>query len=295
MNRTPGTIVVGVDGSTSSTRALTWAIEQASVEHHAITLVHTVDIETASYSDVAFVYPQEVRDELRAEGHRTLATAHARIVEAAPGLDVNEVFGFDDPRHVLLDMSEDAAMVVVGSRGRGSVASLLLGSVGVALTRHAFCPVVVHRPSNPGAARNGILVGADATEGSRAVLEFAYRQASVRDLPLTVLHCYWDMQSPTAAAYIVPSSQADLDTERLYLGETLTGLAEKYPEVQVKIETSYGLPQQALVHRGEGMNLIVVGGHHGSAVSQMLLGSVSTTVVEHAACPVAVVPVPPAT
>lgn len=295
MNRTPGTVVVGVDGSPSSMRALTWAIEQASVEHHVITLVHTVDIETASYPDAALVYPQEVRDKLRAEGHRTLATAHARIAEAAPELDVNEVFRFDDPRHVLLDMSEDAAMVVVGSRGRGTVASLLLGSVGVALARHAFCPVVVHRPSNPGTVRNGILVGADATEGSRAVLEFAYRQASVRNLHLTVLHCYWDMQSPAAVAYIVPGSQADLDTERLHLGETLTGLAEEYPEVQVQIESSYGLPQQALVHMGEQMNLIVVGGHHGSAVSQMLLGSVSTTVVEHATCPVAVVPVPPAT
>lgn len=295
MNSTPGTIVAGVDGSASSMRALTWAIEQARVEHQAITLVHTVNIETASYPDAALVYPREVRDHLRAECERTLATAHALIAEAAPELDVNEVFHFDDPRHVLLDMSEDAAMVVVGSRGRGSVASLLLGSVGVALVRHALCPVVVHRPSDPGTVREGILVGADATEGSRAVLEFAYRQASVRGLPLTVLHCYWDTQSPTAASYLVPASQADLDTERLHLGESLTGLAEKYPEVQVEIRTSYGLPQQALVHLGERMDLVVVGGHHGSAVSQMLLGSVSTTVVEHAKCPVAVVPVPRAT
>jgi nucleotide-binding universal stress UspA family protein len=291
MNSTPGTIVVGVDGSESSTRALRWAAEQGREEHRPLTLLHSIHIETATYTDAALVYPQEVREELRAEGHRTLASARAEVEKTAPGLEVHEVFRFDDPRAVLLELSRDAAMVVLGSRGRGKVRSLLLGSVGVALARHAHCPVVVHRPGNPGTVRNGILVGADGTEESRSVLEFAYREASLRNLPLTVLHCFWDRLATYSAAYIVPESPGDRETERLHLGETMIGFSEKYPEVVAHIETIHGLPQEALVTQGERMNLVVVGAHQAGAVSQMLLGAVSVAVVEHATCPVAVVPI----
>ena len=92
-------------------------------------------------------------------------------------------------------------MLVLGSRGRGQLRSLLLGSVGVALVRHARCPVVVHRPGHAGTVRDGIVVGADATEESLPVLEFAYREASLRKLPLTVLYSYWDIQGGTMGAY----------------------------------------------------------------------------------------------
>ena len=105
-----------------------------------------------------------------------------------------------DPREQLLELSKRAALVVVGSRGRGKVRSLLLGSVGVALVRHSACPVVIHRPWNPGMVRNGIVVGADGSEESRSVLEFAYQQAALRNLPLTVLHCFPDGQAAMGAA-----------------------------------------------------------------------------------------------
>lgn len=292
MSVTQGTIVVGVDGSPSSMRALAWAVEQATIEHRALTLLHAIHIETATYTDTAFIYPQEVREDLRAEGHRTLAAARAEVEKLAPEIEVHEVFRFADSRDVLLEMSEDAAMLVVGSRGRGPLRSLLLGSVGVALARHAHCPIVVHRPGHPGAVRNGILVGADGSEDSRAVLEFAYREASLRDLPLTVLHCYWDKQATMGAAYVVPEPEADLETERLFLGETLIGFSEKYPDVRVHTETSYSLAQQTLVELGERMNLVVVGAHQRGVLSRVLFGSVPLTVVEHATCPVAVVPLP---
>src|SRR6478736_648774 len=77
-------------------------------------------------------------------------------------------------------------MVVLGSRGRGRVSSLLLGSVGVAVVGHATCPVVVRRPARD-RVRRGVLVGTDLTDDSRPALEFAYGLASVRHLTLTVL------------------------------------------------------------------------------------------------------------
>jgi len=291
MDTKAGTIVVGVDGSASSARALAWAVEQATAEHRALTLVHVIQAVTPAYTDAAVVNPQEARDALFAEGHRVLADARAEAERRAPGLEVHEVFGLDDPRKVLLELSGDAALVVLGSRGRGKLRSLLLGSVGVAVVRHAGCPVVVHRPGSPGAVRNGILVGADGTEDSRTVLEFAYRQAALRGLPLTVLHCFWDVQAASLGGYVVPGATVALETEKLLLAELMAGMSEKYPEVVVHGDVARGEPQEVLVRLGGRMDLVVVGAHRAGVVSRMLFGSVSVTVVEHATTPVVVVPV----
>lgn len=198
---------------------------------------------------------------------------------------------FVDPRELLLELSQDAAMLVLGSRGRGKIRSLLLGSVGVALVRHAHCPVVVHRPGNIGTVRNGVVVGIEVSEEARPVLEFAYREASLRGQPLTVLHCYWDIQAGTAAAGIVYESIVDIDAEKLVLAETMAGMSEKYPDVNVTTRLARGLPHEILAQIGARMNLIVVGAHQANRAAQMIFGSVSVALVERATCPVAVVPV----
>lgn len=286
-----GTIVVGVDGSTSSTHALAWAVEHAAAERRALTLVTTTRALTPAYTDDALVYPHETRADLEAQGRGLLSVARELVRTKAPDLEVSEVFRFADPREVLLAMSEDAAMVVLGSRGRGPLRSLLLGSVGVALVRHARCPVVVHRPGNAGNVKNGVVVGADATEESRPVLEFAYREASLRDLPLSVVHCYWDMQGGTLGASAQPISESEREAARLEFAESVAGLQEKYPDVTVSIRTSLGRPQDVLVRLGEKMNLIVVGAHQAARLEEVVFGSVSVAVVEHATCPVAIVPI----
>src|SRR4051794_1514313 len=197
-NITPGTIVVGVDGSDSAHQALTWAADQAVAEHRPLTLACAVGVSTPVPPGGAAL-PLEYREGLLGEGRAALATARAELARRTPGLEVNEVLESADPRSLLIRLSEQAELVVVGSRGHGPVKSLLLGSVGVALARHAACPVVVHRPTHRGLVRNGIVVGADATAASAPVLEFAHRQAAMRDLPLLVLHCFWDV---AAAAHL---------------------------------------------------------------------------------------------
>ena len=264
----PGTVVAGVDGSPSSLAALRWAVDEASHDHRTLTLAHA----TRSPSSV-------------------VAEARALTQRLAPTLEVHEVVSPLDARDLLLALSDDAAAVVVGSRGLGPVRSVLLGSVGVALVRHATCPVVVHRPAHPGTVRQGVLVGVDGTPDSRPVLEEAYRQAAMRDLPLTVLHCVW--QAPALAAPYVVVASASLEEERLLLAETVAGFAEKHPEVRARTELARGAADQLLVAASSRMNLVVVGAHHGRSGAAPL-GSVAASVVEHAASPVEVVPVPAA-
>jgi len=285
-----GTIVVGLDDSASSKRALMWAAEQAVADRRELTLVHTISAVTPAYLDAAAEDPRKARAALQAQAESVFTAARNDVAQKAPDLVVNEVFSFEDPREQLLELSKRAALVVVGSRGRGKVRRLLLGSVGVALVRHSACPVVIHRPSNPGVVRNGIVVGADGSGESRSVLEFAYHQAAVRNLPLTVLHCFPDGRAAMGASYVVNDPAAAFESERLLLAESMAGLAEKHPDVMARTQLAGGLPEEQLVRRGDRMNLIVVGAHQSGTVTQMLFGSVSVAVTEHAACPVAVVP-----
>jgi nucleotide-binding universal stress UspA family protein len=227
-----GTVVVGLDGSPSSEQALDWAIDLARRERRQLTLAHGLE-------------PMHEQT----EALEILERARARCHDLAPDLSVHTALWKADPRVVLRDLGEGAAAVVVGSHGRGPVASRLLGSVGLSVTRRAPCPVVVVRPHHPGAVRNGVLVLAD--ERSRPAVEHAYRQASLRDLPLTIL------------------SVAD---DGLAVAEAVAGLAEKFPDVRSR--TLVGDP----AHESARMDLVVVGVAHAG-------------VVERADCPVAVVPV----
>lgn len=289
----PGTIVVGVNGSDSADQALIWAAEQASLERRPLTVVHAfrpLTTSEAAWLESAGVHREEVADGQRVQGRRILAAATARVARKSPDVVVEQLLVGADARQVLLDNSADAALVVVGSRGRGPVTSLLLGSVSVSVSGHAACPVVVVRPHHPGVVRRGVLVGTDATGRSRTTLEFAYRAASLRGLPLTVLHCYWDAQSALAGFGTVPDDFPGMDEQRLALAETLSGMTEKFPDVQVRTQLARGLAEQGLIDTAETMDLVVVGHHGSSSPNVRGAGSMAGAVIEHASTVVAVVP-----
>lgn len=275
-----GTIVVGVDGSPSAERALDWAVDQAVCEGRQLTLANGVDPTGSGWVDPAGVDHRAVLDALSDDGITLLDRTRERLAARAPHLAVHRAVWMADPRVTLMKLAEEAAMVVVGSRGRGPVRSLLLGSVSAAVSRHAPCPVVVVRPGHPGVVRNGVVVGADGEAHSRATVEFAYRQASLRDLPLTILAC------PAGNGPDV--SDDDL---RLWATEPLSGLAEKFPDVRARLEIVPGLAADHLIRASERMDLVVVGAHSRGRIATLVDGSVTRAVVEHALCPVAIVPV----
>jgi nucleotide-binding universal stress UspA family protein len=198
-----------------------------------------------------------------------------------------------DPRDVLIDLADTAHMVVLGSRGRGTVRSLLLGSVSTAISKHAACPVVICRPPRDGITSPGIVVGADGTPASLPVIEFAFEQASLRGLPLTVLHAFWDVAAAVAGfreASAEVMRDPDLEELRLVLSESVAGFREKYPDVQVSLLLRHGLVDEALSPRGKAWDLVVVGRHDVSTTDRILTGSIATAVIERTHSNVAVVP-----
>jgi len=139
----PG-IIVGIDGSAHSRRALRWALNEAAIRQAPLTVL-TVNQAVSGYSGTAVAYPG---DEERTEKARDAAQEETDSVlemtdtaSRPPSVTVRAVSGL--PSKALLDAAADADMIVVGSRGAGGFKRLLMGSVSTQVSNHAHCPVVV--------------------------------------------------------------------------------------------------------------------------------------------------------
>lgn len=294
LNIKPGSIIVGVDGSADAERALRWAAEQASLERRPLAVVTAAGIDqvqAVTWAGAAGVYAAPTADLV--QHVQTVADAAAEsVTQVRPGLSVTAHAAHGDPREVLVDLSRDAHLVVMGSRGRGVLRSRLLGSVSTTVIRHAQSPVVVCRPDSPGIVRKGVLVGADGAAEGQAVLEFAFQYASMRGLTLTVLHSFHDVIAAVNGPQLVSTTEAFLEEERLLLAESVAGFSEKFPEVSVDLRLARGFAHECLAAHSEHWHLIVVGRHPTDSVSRMVSSTVATAVVERAHTTVAMVPVP---
>jgi nucleotide-binding universal stress UspA family protein len=139
----PG-IIVGVDGSGHSHRALDWAISEAAIRHAPLTVLTVQQVMTSFWAGPA-VYPGDA--ELAEQARKTVQDetdgALGKLAEDArpPEVTVLAVVGL--PAEAILGVAKDADMIVVGSRGAGGFKKLLLGSVASQVTHHAHVPVVV--------------------------------------------------------------------------------------------------------------------------------------------------------
>ena len=133
-------------------------------------------------------------------------------------------------------------------------------------------------------------MGADGGEASRPVLEYAFAQASLRRVPLTVMHCFWDVAAATGGKGVVQDDDKDLSDLRLLLAESVAGLAEKYPDVQVTQELARGLVDECLADLAPAAELLVVGRAERHGWSRFVHTSCALAVVERARTTVAVVP-----
>ena len=143
-----GTIVVGIDGSPSSRQALAWAADQAVAEHRPLTLVHAVSVATTRWASAA-LYSAGVPRGPADRGPGGAGRGARRGGAPAPGRRGPRGLPVRRPARAAPRALRDAALVLVVARP-GPVRSLLLGSVGVAVVRHAACPVVVDRAANRG-------------------------------------------------------------------------------------------------------------------------------------------------
>lgn len=282
--RTPvpvGTIVVGVDAHDTWQGAVDWAADQALLERRPVTLVHVADTQEQLWHDAQGHERRIGVEPATTTAEQVLGLAAARVRSRAPGVPVHAVRHTGGVRGTLHAVARDAHLLVVGSRQRRTLWSTLFGTSGSSIAHRPPCPTVVAHVAHHVRPRQGVLVGIDDTDHSRAPLRFAFQQASWRGLPLEIVHVALE---PTYGA------THDEPEQQLEMAEAIAGLREEFPDVAVHTTIARGDPSEGLLRAGRDKHLVVVGAHHRRPMSELQFGSVVAPVVERATCPVAVVP-----
>jgi len=282
-------IVVGVDGSPASDAAVSWAAHDAILRGVPLTLVHVQDPMGRTWSPIEEL--KEVAGWQKAEGRGVLANASKiahDIANDAPEVTINGELKFSAPGPTLIDRSEDADLIVVGTDGRGALARGLLGSISSGLVRHARCPVAVIRDGElrmPHPTNAPVLVGVDGSSASELATEIAFDEASRRRVGLIALHAWSERELIELPGVDWPAVKAE--EERL-MSEALAGWQERYPDVTVSKLLVCDKPARAIVETSLSAQLVVVGSHGRNALTRTFLGSVSNAVVQSVRVPVIV-------
>jgi len=284
-----GTVVVGVDGSAQSLRAVRWAASEARRRQAVLRLVTAFAWTDNWLVGLPGLGPESYGEYLRSAAMRGLAAAAAAAAEIDPDLLVEQELVLGFPGGVLHDESKSAEMLVVGDSGRGRIASAVAGSVTLSVAAKSACPAVVVRglPTSPGGLLP-VVVGIDGTPLSEAAIAFAFDVAAGWRVPLVAVHTWLDEVNDPSLASLVDWESAAEQAEEL-LAERLAGWGEKYPDVPVRRLVARGLAGHALLDQAAKAQLVVVGSRGHGEIAGLLLDSVSNVLVHKAACPVAIV------
>jgi nucleotide-binding universal stress UspA family protein len=290
-------IVVGLDSSEHAAPALRWAADRAARTGSRVRLVHAAPSSAYLASATLGLVPvwQDQAGEPDHEAHdRTLQQwldreAHALAQER--GLTAEAHLAFGSPAAALVEESATAALVVVGSRGRGAFAGTMLGSTAQQVAGHAACPVVVVR-QDPDPAVRGVAVGVDESEASRRAVDAAFDEALARGVPLRLVHAWAPSYVGTmAASYeaFEAASTGEREAGEHLLAVTARDLHARAQELTIEQRLTRLPPGPALVEESATAELVVVGTRGRGGFAGLVLGSVSSAALHHATCPVMVV------
>ena len=281
------TIVVGVDDTASSVAAVHWAAAEAASRGAHLCLVSAVtDARTSLAPSFYAAIPVPDLAELRKYGRDTLTRLSGVAREHLATDSISTRLSDDDAASALIAASKTAALVVVGSRGRGAAGSVFLGSVGSKVAVRASCPVVVVRgPAGEAGENPAVVVGVDV-DGSSDAVAFAFDFAARRGLPVKAIMCW---HPDRLAEMMWRPAQPAPHWLTVLLDKHLAPYRDKYPDVVVHAGVERQHAGDALVDASAGQALLVVGERSRHQNLGTMLGSVSQGVLHHATCPVAVV------
>ncbi|MBJ7338146.1 universal stress protein [Mycolicibacterium sp.] len=286
-------IVVGVDGSPAATAAVQWAVRDAELRNVPLTLVHVLSMTAGTWLGTPVPADWTRRQREYADHVIDEAAKVARASGTGPPLQINRETPTGGMVSVMVAFSKGAELVVVGRRGMGKLRGRPMGSVSSAVVHHAHCPVaVIHDEAPPmeKSAQAPVLVGIDGSRGAELATAIAFDEASRRSVDLVAVHAWSDI-GVLALAGIGPDgigTPARSSIEDEVFAERLAGFAEHYPDVSVQRESVRNDPATVLIDESRRAQLTVVGGHGIGGFAGMLLGSVSTAVVQLAQSPVIV-------
>ncbi|MEU8651393.1 universal stress protein [Streptomyces sp. NPDC048737] len=287
-------LVVGVDGSEPSLRAVDWAADEAALRGVPLRLVYASLWERYEGDSLA----EDLTDDLGGSAEQVTAEAVVRVAanRAAlrrPDVKVSTDVLPEEPESALVREGRNACALVLGHRGRSGLVEMLLGSVGLSVAAHADCPVIVLRGSHDNqvrAARHGrVVVGIGDKGTDSAALRFAVQEAGLRGATLEAVRAWRCPAHETTDHPLLVGEPARL--HELRAAEILEQALEDVPaDVELRRRTVEGPARGVLLAASHEADLLVVGARRNPGHLGLQLGRVAHSVLHHAACAVAVVP-----
>ncbi|GAA2134849.1 universal stress protein [Kitasatospora kazusensis] len=274
-----------MDGSPHAATAADWAAREAERRDCALHLVHAVNTGTVTLSPRAGA---AVTDLILSNAQAVLDEALGKLHAAHPTVRLTGDVVPREAAAAVLTAAEHAELAVVGTRGHGGFAALLLGSVSLRVIAHAVCPAVVVRPA-PEAADHILVAIRD--ERDDVILRFALREAELLGLPVHAVHTW----STVAAGLGHMAPMTDERGEEAVLHEQLLGrvvdaVQPEFPDVTLHARQLTGSAAAVLVEESRKAALLVMARHETTQHFGLRLGTAVHAVLHHAHCPVAVIP-----
>lgn len=285
-------VTAGLNGSPESVASAHWAAREAQLRGLSLRLVYAWEWlpEHLPPTPPEPGLEQHWPDRMMGEAAKDIESRHPRLK-----VTVDQIESLPVP--ALLEAAEESELLALGSRGLGTIAGFLAGSVSLAVVARAERPVVLVRAdSDPDAAaetaRREIVAGVDLGHPCEPVLAFAFDIAAVHQAPVRAVRAW---HSPPSYGYAPGGVDVDAYTliendERTSLAEALKPWREKYPAIAVHEQLVTDRPAQHLVEAASGAALLVVGRRTQRPAMGTRLGAAAHSVVHHAPCPVALVP-----
>lgn len=286
-------ILVGVDGSKESLAAVEWAADRAIRAQAQLHVMCTYAI--ASYAAAALDGGYAVLDdEALRRGAQQIVDEAVKVAQARGAVDAHGVVRPGDPAGILIEMSREVDLVVIGSRGGGGFADRLLGTVSSALPAHTHCPVVIvprHTSGKEFTPVERIVVGVDGSDVASSALKKSVREAELWGGRLTAVAAVPIASGGTMMSWLPTAVDrtALMEDIKESLNKAVDSVLEGH-ELTVARHVLDGAAASLLIEFSTAVDMVVVGtrGHGGFA--GVLLGSTSQTVIAHSTCPVMVVP-----
>ena len=289
-----GPVVVGLDGSPASVTAAWWAAREAMGRRLPLVLLHSWTTQPLNVP-----IAQEALSKQR-YGGQVLQRMESELLHRYEDLALTTELVSDPASKVLVDLSDTASLLVLGSRGQGSVASFLLGSISLHVLGLTRCPAVTVRAGDPAVEtgwgrptegdRHEIVVGVpEAGPATDPLLEFAFTTAESRGARVRAVRAL-----PLSSLVTHPhTAQADggyeVD-EQARLAAALAPWREKFPAVDVVYHVARGPAAQVLLRASAHSALTVLGRKRHPSPLAWKLGPVAHAALHHVPCPVAIVP-----
>lgn len=289
-------IVVGTDGSAGAAEALRFAVQEAAYRRAA---------DPGDTTSVTALMAWGYLDQHHADGSREFDPSYdeSKALEAAQAAVDGAGIGDTDvpvtaavanqlPPTALVAASEDADLLVVGSRGLGGFKGLLLGSVSDRCLSRSACPVAVIPAGSHDAGTGGgrIVVGIDGSEGARAALRWALDEGRTRGVEVVALHS-WTLPFTGGEAFVPAGIKTDVleDGAQQLLDESVDAVV-KDSDARPEASLVFAGAAEALLTAAADADLLVLGGRPPEGLDRVLVGSTARQVIHHAPCPVVVVP-----